>query len=260
MADQERQDHEQSVTNEIFSTIIQLNRERLDYEHEHKFFEAGRIKDQLKKLGEEYTKVSLYTLRERQRQEKEGLEAEYEKELEELSKTWEERLQKNEEEIRNFMEATQERQREELGRFESDLKQNIPQQGRMSSEILNLEYQIEMLVKDQRYTEAGQLQKKLESQRNNCMIKISNKTEEKIRNMLEAVVKRQENEFVAIEKRLNSDREELLKMRDKDFEKIHSKFRVFREKLENNHNSEFIREERKLKSFNPSSNHLANLA
>ena len=260
MADQERQEQEHSVTNEIFSTIVQLNRERLEFEREQKFFEAGRIKDQLKKLGSEYAKVSLYTLRERHRQEKEGLEAEYEKELDELSKTWEERLQKNEEEIRNFMEATQERQREELGRFEGDLKQNIPQQGRMSSEILNLEYQIEMLVKDQRYTEAGQLQKKLEGLRNNCMIKINTKTEEKVRNLLENMVKRQENEFIAIEKRLNSDREELLKMREKDFEKIHSKFRVFREKLENNHNAEFIREEKKMKGFNPSSNHLANLA
>ena len=76
---------------------------------------------------------------------------------------------------------------------------------------------------------------------------------------MESFNKKHENELVAIEKRLNSDREELLRMREKDFEKVHSKFRVFREKLDNNHNADFIREEKKLKTFNPSANYLATL-
>lgn len=90
------------------------------------------------------------------------------------------------------------------------------------------------------------------------MNKISDKTDGKIRNLLETMVKRHENELLVIEKRLNSDREELLKMREKDFEMIHSKFRIFREKLETNHNADYIKEEKRLKSFNPSANYLAN--
>jgi hypothetical protein len=254
------EEQEANVSDEIFGTIIQLNKERLDLEREQKFFEAGRIKDQLKRLGEEYVKVYLYSLKEKQRTEKEGLEAEYEKELEELAQVWDEKLGTNEEELRNFLEGTQERHREEIGQFENDLKQNIPQQGRFSPEILNLEYQIEMLVKDQRYNEAGNLQKRLDVLKNDCINKINNKTEEKIKNLLENMSKRHENELIAIEKRLNSDREELLKAREKEFEKVHSKFRVFREKLDNNHNGDFIKEEKRLRTFKPSSNNLANLA
>ncbi len=129
----------------------------------------------------------------------------------------------------------------------------------MSPEVLNLEFQIECLVKDQRYNEAGNLQKRLDMLKNECLHKINIKTDEKVRNLVENLNKRHVNELTAIEMRLNSDREKLLKMREKDFERVHSKFKVYREKLENNHNIDFISEEKKLKSFNPSSNQLANL-
>ena len=171
-----------------------------------------------------------------------------------------ERLAKNDAELRGFLEATQERQRDELLRFEGDLRQNLPQQGRFSPEVLNLQYQVEQLVKDQRYNEAGFLQRRLDVLKNECLVRMGQKTEDKIRNLVEHVGRRHENELVAIEKRLNSDREELLKMREKDFERIHSKFRVFREKLDNNHSIDFVREEKRLRSFNPSSNNLASLA
>ena len=257
---QHNEEPESNVADEIFNTIIQLNRERLELEREQKFFDAGRTKEQLKRLGEEYVKVSLYSLKERQRLEKEGLEAEYEKELEEQARVWDERLAKNDAELRGFLEATQERQRDELLRFEGDLRQNLPQQGRFSPEVLNLQYQVEQLVKDQRYNEAGFLQRRLDVLKNECLARMGQKTEDKIRNLVEHKGRRHENELVAIEKRLNSDREELLKMREKDFERIHSKFRVFREKLDNNHSIDFVREEKRLRSFNPSSNNLASLA
>jgi hypothetical protein len=257
---QHNEEQETNVVDEIFGTIVQLNKERVVLEREQKFFDAGRIKDQLKRLGEEYVKVSLYSLKERQRMEKEGLESEYEKELNELAQTWDTRLAENEEELRNNLETIRQHQVEEFNRFEEEVKQNMPQQGRFSPEILNLEYQIEKLVKDQRYNEAGNLQKRLDMLKNNCINKINSKTEDKIRNLLENVNKKHENELIALEKRQNSERDELLKMREKEFEKVHSKFRVFREKLDNNHNSDFIREEKKLKTFNPSSNYLANLA
>ena len=83
------------------------------------------------------------------------------------------------------------------------------------------------------------------------------RTDEKIWNLIEAGIKRHQNELVATEKKINTEREELLKIREKDFDKLHSKFKVFREKLENNHTSDFIWEEKRLRTFNPSSNHLA---
>ena len=248
----------QSVADEIFKTIIQLNKERIEFEKMNRFFDAGKVKDQLTLLGQEFIRVTLISLKDSQQTEKQSLEEEYERELKEINSTWDQRLNKNEEEIRQFLDETQERQKDELKKFEEDLVQSIPQQGRFSSEILNMEYQVQMLVRDQRYNEAGNLLKRLEIQKNTCLNKISDKTDEKIRNLLETMIKRHENELLVIEKRLNSDREELLKMREKDFETVHSKFKIFREKLETNHNADYIKEERRLKTFNASSNSLAN--
>ena len=249
---------EQQVGDEIFKTIIQLNKDRVEYEKQNRFFDAAKVKDKLTLLGEEFVRMSLYSLREKQKEEKQSLEEEYERELNELNEIWEERLFKNEEEIKSFLTETQNRQKEELLKFENDFSQNIQHQGRFTPEILNMEYQVQMLVRNQRYTEAGNLLKRLEDQKNICLNKINDKTDEKIRIMLENVVKRHENELLVIEKRLNADREELLKMREKDFELVHSKFKIFRDKLENNHNSDFNKEEKRLKSFNPSANYLVN--
>lgn len=242
---------------QIFETIVNYNRERLEQEHSHNYLAAGRIKQHLKQLGEEYQRAVLMSIRERQRTERDGLEVQYEKEIGDISIEWEKRLEENEEEIKNSMTEIQERHGEELQKYENRLKENMPIVGRMPAEVLNLEYQIAQLVKDQRYDEAAVLQKKLDRARADSHLKINYKTEEKIRNLLETAIKKQENEIMALEKRLNKERDDILKNREKEFEAVHSKYKVYREKLESNHNSEFIKEEKKLKKFNPSSNYLA---
>lgn len=248
---------EDNVAQQIYNRIVQLNRERLELEKEHNFIEAGRLKDHLTALGEEYKNAVLFTIRERQRQEKESLEHQYDEELKELSGNWDKRLEDSEEEIKQVMTSIQEKQNEELQKYEEELKQNMPAVGRMPPDVLNLEFQIEKMVKDQRYTEAAQLQKKLDKQRREAEMKIHQKTEEKIKSLLENLIKKHETELQAVEARLNAERDVLLTSREKEFENIHSKFKVFREKLEKNHTNEFNREEKTLKGFKASSNYLA---
>ena len=81
--------------------------------------------------------------------------------------------------------------------------------------------------------------------------------DESIRSRLEAINKRQENEIAVLEKRIAANRENLFKTKDAEFDQLNSRFRVYREKLDNNHINEFIREEKRLKSFNPCANSLA---
>jgi len=252
--------HEQEddgVAQQIYERIVQFNRERLELERNCNFLEAGRVKEHLNALGEEYKNAVLFAIRERQRGEREGLDAQYDEELRELTGGWDARLEESEEEIRGAMLAVQEKQNEEIGRYEEDLKANMPVVGRMPPEVLNLEYQIARLVADQRYSEAAQLQKKLEKTRRDAELKIHGRTEDKIKLLLENLIKKHETELLAVEARLNAERDTLLAAREKEFEALHTKFRVFREKLEKNHAGEFNREERALKTFKPSSNHLA---
>lgn len=252
------QETEDGVAQQIYGRIVQLNRERLDLERSCNFLEAGRLKEHLTALGEDYKNAVLFTVRERQRAERESLDGQYDEELRELTGGWDGRLEENEEEIKQAMVGVQEKQNEEIQHYEEELKQNMPVVGRMPPEVLNLEYQIERLVKDQRYTEAAQLQKKLEKSRREAEVRIHGKTEDKIKLLLENLIKKHETELLAVEARLNAERDTLLGAREKEFEALHTKFRVFREKLEKNHAAEFNREERALKGFKPSSNHLAN--
>lgn len=255
--DQQEQEQEGSMMQELFKNIIQLNKERLECEKNFQFVDAGRIKDHLKKLGEEYVRVSLHSIREKQQGEKNGLEAEYEKELDQLNSKWETELNTNEEQAQAQFQEIQQRQAQEMAEFQEKLKKEVPNQVKMSSEVLNLEYQVSVLVKDQRYNEAAIVQKKLEKLRDQVILKANSGIDDSIRLKLEAASKKQENEMVAIEKRINSNRDLLIRAKDEEFERLNSKFRVYREKLENNHINEFLREEKKLKSFNPCSNSLA---
>lgn len=253
----ENDGREDNVAQQMFNRIVQLNRERLELEKEHNFIEAGRLKDHINALGEEYKNAVLYTIRERQKQEKESLEQQYDEELREISGIWDRKLEENEEEIKQVMITVQERQNEEIQKYEEELKQNMPVVGRMPPEVLNLEYQIEMLVKDQRYTEAAQLQKRLAKLKIDAEGKIHQNTESKIKILLENLIKKHETELMSLEAKLNSERDQLLKLREKEFENLHTKFRVFREKLEKNHSAEFNKEEKALKGFKASSNYLA---
>jgi len=250
-------EQEDGVAQQIYSRIVQLNRDRVELERSCNFLEAGRLKEHLTALGEDYKNAVLFTVRERQRGERESLDAQYDEELRELTGGWDARLEENEEEIKQAMVGVQEKQNEEIQQYEEELKQNMPVVGRMPPEVLNLEYQIERLVKDQRYTEAAQLQKKLEKLRREAEVRIHGKTEDKIKLLLENLIKKHETELLAVEARLNAERDTLLGAREKEFEALHTKFRVFREKLEKNHAAEFNREERALKGFKPSSNYLA---
>ena len=242
---------------ELFKSIVQLNKDRLECEKNFHFVDAGRIKDHLKKLGEEYVRVSLHAIREKQQGEKDGLEAEYEKELDQLNAKWEAELTQNEDQARMQFEEVQQRQQQEMAEFQERLKKEVPNQVKMSSEVLNLEYQVSALVKDQRYNEAAVVQKKLEKLRDQVIVKANSGIDDSIRLKLEAASKKQENEIVAIEKRINSNRDLLLRAKNEEFERLNSKFRVYREKLENNHVNEFLKEEKRLKGFNPCSNSLA---
>ncbi len=245
-----------SPADKIMELIINLNRERIQFESGNDFISAGQVKEQLRELGEEFKQVSLLTIRDRQKMERESLEQQYEEELEQKAIEWDHKLQENENYIQEVMEKVIQTQEEEIQVYENDLRQNMPPNKKASKDVLNTEYQIRKLVKKQRYKEAAILQKKLHKLRMKCEMKGAEETNDKIRKLLENLIKKQENDRMAIELKLNLQRDELLSTREKEFDAIHSKFNVFREKLESNHNNEFLAKQKDLKSFNPSSNHL----
>ena len=127
---------------------------------------------------------------------------------------------------------------------------------RPSPQMLNLRFQIEKLVKNQRYNEAAHLQKKLSKLEEKNEILNIKRIHEKHENLFLKLKKTHENEMNALEKKIRIGKEEMLRAREKDFNGINLKFKVLKEKLEKQHRQEQISEERRLKMFKPSSNYI----
>lgn len=246
----------QSLREEIYETIIKLNQERLSLEQEGKFIDAGKVKAKLKLLGDEFVKVSLSELRERQFQERQDFGGRYEKELQEVQGAFDSSIQDKERQIQEKLAETQELHAMNLRDLEAQLKALPSADGRPTPEIINMEYQIKRLVTDQRYNEAGLLQKKLEVLRAKAHEKNFSRNGEKIKNRIDKLVRDQMIEMAALESKLISERDSMIKAREKAIEAIHSKYRVFHEKMVKSHQVDAVNEEKALKNFNPSSNYL----
>lgn len=95
-------------------------------------------------------------------QEKEKIEADYKEEMTKFENFWEEKIKGFQDQAQQMLEQARERQQEALGQEQTKLKENMPKLDRMPPEVLNVEFQINKLAKEQRYTEAHNLKKKLE--------------------------------------------------------------------------------------------------
>ena len=90
------------------------------------------------------------------------MEEEFKDEMSKFEQFWDEKINGFSDEAKKMMEDTKERQQESLGLEQQKLRENPPKLDRMTPEVLNLEFQINKLAKEQRYTEAHNLKKKLE--------------------------------------------------------------------------------------------------
>jgi hypothetical protein len=201
------------------------------------------------------------------RQEKEQLYAKFEEEFEECEQYWEEKLNEYGESLKRLENEIHNNQQQELEEYQKDFQNARPNLFRYkenlhnirpNSQVINLRFQIEKLVKSQQYIQAAHLKKKLikleEKNHNQNTRREINKRENKFLYLK----KKHENELHALEKKINIGKEEMIKAREKDFESIHLKFKVLKEKKEKQHRHEMIVEEKRLKGFKPSSKYLFN--
>lgn len=120
------------------------------------------MKERLEKLGQDFERRKLLDLQAKHIQEKEKIEADYKEEMTKFESFWEEKIKGFQDQAQQMLEQARERQQEALGAEQTKLKENTPKLDRYPPEVLNVEFQINKLAKEQRYTEAHNLKKKLE--------------------------------------------------------------------------------------------------
>jgi hypothetical protein len=182
----------------------------------------------------------------------EQFEIEYKK----CQEYWEQKLQKYGDSLKELEDEIRTVQESEIQEFDSNIKNSNPKLNRPSSEIINLRFQIEKLVKAQNYIQAANLKKKLKKLEEKNEDIRRKKEIEKTKNKFLTIRKKHENELMALEKRINIGKEEMIKSREKDFMEIHLKFKVLKEKQETQQKQEMIAEEKRLKGFKPTSKYL----
>lgn len=138
-----------------------MNQQRVELENEGNYLEAAKVKDKLHKLGEEFERRKLIELRQKHHQEKDQLEMDFQKELDSCNQFWNNKIDQYKSQSQQLEEQLMAKHTDKLMAYEEDLRQNMPKVGKMTPEVLNLEYQISCLVREQRYREADTLQKKL---------------------------------------------------------------------------------------------------
>lgn len=180
----------------------------------------------------------------------------FETEYKQCQTYWEEKLQAYGDSLKELEDEIKSNQDSEIENFHEEMKNSTPKLNRPNSQIINLKFQIEKLVKYQNYIEAANLKKKLKKleQKNE---EVKKKIElDKRENQFLKLRKKHENELLALEKRINIGKEEMIKSREKDFMEIHLKFKVLKEKQEKHQKQEMIAEEKRLKGFKPTSKYL----
>lgn len=97
----------------------------------------------------------------------------------------------NEQFNRKALEDLEKRHLEELYNYDREIRSKLNTLQK-SKDILNLEYQIEKLVKKQRYKEAALMKKKLNKIMDTCIEKNRRRAETKLKNLMENLMKKQD--------------------------------------------------------------------
>jgi len=203
---------------------------------------------------ERMDKKKLNYIKQNHQEQKDQLENEFQKELNECNEFWEKKIEDYNESSNNLQSELAEKHQARLEKYEETLNESMPDEGRMTPEVLNLEFQIRMLVRDQRYKEADALQKKTGALRDRVMKKNVGQIQSTKNHKMDHFVQKQEFEMQALMCKVDTGRDELIKAREKDYQKLVSKYRVLREKLDEDQIKDFHRKEKDMKNFKPSSN------
>ena len=118
----------------------------------------------------------MQELKSKHQNEKDQLENEFQKELNSCTDFWGDKIVQYDEQSQALEKELRAKHEEKQEAYQTKLVEEMPKAGKMTPEILNIQYQIERQVKTQNYKEAHALQKRMENLRSKCENKIDDAT------------------------------------------------------------------------------------
>lgn len=124
---------------------------------------AGKVRLELEKMASVIQKKQIKDTRQRHKQEVLHLQDQFDNEVHMFNEFWRAKIEHFEMTCRQIRDELSERHSEEKEKHKDFLKATLHVKPGMTPEVVNTEYQIQKLVKAQRYFEADRLLKKSES-------------------------------------------------------------------------------------------------
>eukprot|EP01017_Pseudomicrothorax_dubius_P049840 TRINITY_DN9329_c0_g1_i3.p1 TRINITY_DN9329_c0_g1~~TRINITY_DN9329_c0_g1_i3.p1 ORF type:complete len:193 (-),score=76.89 TRINITY_DN9329_c0_g1_i3:140-718(-) len=140
------------------------------------------------------------------------------------------------------------RQDEELRKFEEELNASLPVRPKDSSELLNLRKIEENMARQKDYIEAHKVQQRCLMLEREEQEKWSAIREGKIRNQVNLLVTKQQQELAALRQRVSSAQDEQRKARSVELERLIQKYQNIKKELEVQQQLELQRLDRSLKT------------
>ncbi|KAL4508358.1 hypothetical protein ABPG72_003662 [Tetrahymena utriculariae] len=218
-----------------------------------KYIEAEMAQKKIKELKDKLEKKRKEELKQRHLNEKLGVEKAHLEEFNQFNEFWDKKMAEFNEEAKNIETELIQRQDDEYQRVSEELEKAVPFVPKDSSEVLNLMKMEEHLAKQNRYLEAHQIQQKriqLQKEEGNGW---NQQRLAKIKNQLNQLRQRQNNELNALRQRIYSGQEEQRKNRSIELERLLQKYQNVKKELEDQQQKEFLAFQRSFTSKAPTS-------
>ena len=209
-----------------------------------KYVEAEMAKNRIAELKENKKQKELDELNIRQQNDQLELEETHIMEFNQFNQQWDQRMNEFQQHGHGLLKAMEERHISELDDYSSELDKSLPNIFKPSAELLNMRKIQLNLAKQKNYAEAHSVQVR-------C-----NQMEKKERNQYDAnrnhkrqllenkKIKQQENELLALQKKIEAGENEQKKQRALDLEKMFLRYQNVKKELENKHKMERLRLEK----------------
>jgi hypothetical protein len=163
-------------------------------------------------------------------------------------------MQEFETEAFKIEEETQKRHEQETEEFQEGIERALGAKPKETSEIINLRKIEESLARQEDYKEAHKVQQKIADLERQEFDKWNHSKVNKIKNLLQQLTVKQENEMNVLRQRIESGYEEQKKLRAGELDKyingllrLLQKYQNFMKELENQHHQEIARFDKSIK-------------
>ena len=221
-----------------------LEEHRKNCERQGKYVEAEIAKNRLEELKLHEENRRREAMRSRQIAERLGVEEAHMLEFQQFNIVWDKKMQDYEERAAMLEEETKARHAQELANFQKHMIESISNKPKFSKELLNLRRVQETLAKAKDYKEAHRIKMRADQLEAWELEKLRNSTQQGMYSKEAQFRRRQTNELLALQKRIQAGRDEQKKLRQRDLECLLQRYQNVKSELETAQNLERIRMDR----------------